>query len=79
MDGVKLKFQDEAIKAIAKEALRRKLGARGLRAILEDTMLDLMYEVPSQREIKEIVVYEDTITKGEQPIVVYEHTKAESA
>ena len=79
MEGVKLKFQDEATKAIAKEALRRKLGARGLRAILEETMLDLMYEVPSQREIKEIVVSEDTITKGEQPIVVYEHTKAESA
>lgn len=79
MEGVKLKFQDEAIKSIAKEALRRKLGARGLRAILEDTMLDLMYEVPSQREIKEIVVSEDTITRGEQPIIVYEHTKAETA
>ncbi|MBP9839064.1 MAG: ATP-dependent Clp protease ATP-binding subunit ClpX [Proteobacteria bacterium] len=78
MENVRLKFTDDSIKAIAKKALARKLGARGLRSILEEVMLELMYEVPSQTDIKEIVVSEDTIVKGEQPIVVYEH-KAEIA
>ena len=78
MENVKLKFTDDSVRAIAKKALTRKLGARGLRSILEDVMLDLMYEVPSQQDIKEIVVSEDTITRGEQPLVVYQH-KAETA
>ena len=58
--------------------MARKLGARGLRSILEETMLELMYEVPSQDDIKEVVISEDTITRGEQPLIVYEH-KAETA
>ena len=78
LENVRLKFTDESLRAIAKQALKRKLGARGLRAILEDVMLDLMYEIPSQRDIKEVVVSEETITRGEQPLIVYEH-KAESA
>ncbi len=78
MENVKLRFTDDSIKAIAKKALQRKLGARGLRSILEEVMLELMYDVPSQSDIKEIVVSEDTINRGEQPLLVYEH-KAESA
>ncbi len=78
MENVRLKFTEESIRAIAKQALSRKLGARGLRSILEDTMLELMYEVPSQQDIKEVIVSEETITRGEQPLVVYEH-KAETA
>lgn len=78
MEGVKLRFTDDSLKAIAKLALERKLGARGLRAILEEVMLELMYEIPSQDEIKEIVVSEETISRKEQPLVVYHH-KLETA
>ncbi len=78
MENVSLKFTDNSLKAIAKEALARKLGARGLRSILEDLMLDVMYDIPAQENIKEVVISEDTVSKGEQPLVVYEH-KAESA
>jgi ATP-dependent Clp protease ATP-binding subunit ClpX len=78
MEGVRLKFTDEALKAVARKAIHRKLGARGLRSILEDTMLDLMYDIPSQDDIKEVVISEDTIVRGDQPLIVYEH-KAESA
>ena len=78
MEGVGLKFTDDSLKAIAQLALERKLGARGLRAILEEIMLDLMYEVPSQQDIKEIVISGDTIARKEQPLIVYEH-KAETA
>jgi ATP-dependent Clp protease ATP-binding subunit ClpX len=72
MDGVKLSFSEKALKAVASQALKRNAGARGLRAILEHAMLDIMYEVPSQRGVKEVVVSEETINKGDRPLVVYE-------
>jgi ATP-dependent Clp protease ATP-binding subunit ClpX len=72
MDGVKLSFSDKALKAVASQALKRNAGARGLRAILEHAMLDIMYEVPSQRGVKEVLVSEETILKGDKPLVVYE-------
>jgi len=72
MDGVKLTFTEKALKAVAYQALKRNAGARGLRAILENAMLDIMYEVPSQRGVKEVVVSEETINKGDKPLVVYE-------
>ncbi len=78
LENVGLKFTDESLVLIAKQALERKLGARGLRAILEDLMLDLMYEIPSQEDIREVVISPDVILKGEQPLVVYEH-QAETA
>lgn len=78
MENVQLRFAEGSLQAIARQALERKVGARGLRAILESTMLDLMYEIPSDPEIKEIVVSEETILKSERPLVVYHH-KAESA
>ncbi len=78
IEDVRLKFTDESLKAIANLALQRKLGARGLRAILEEVMLDLMYDVPSEPDIKEVVISEDTILRSEQPLIVYEH-QAESA
>lgn len=77
-DDVRLRFTDGALSAIAKRAIQRKTGARGLRAILEDVMLEVMYEIPSQKGIKECLINEDTITKKERPILVYE-TQAESA
>ena len=73
LEGVELKFTDEALLAVAKEALKRKSGARGLRAILESVMLDIMYDIPSLPEIRECVVGEEVITKGESPLLVYEN------
>lgn len=77
-DNVKLKFTEKACSAIAKEAVKRKTGARGLRAILEDVMLDVMYEIPSQSDIKECVITEDVINRKEKPILTYKN-QAESA
>ncbi len=63
MDGVELKFEDEAIDLIAKEALKRKTGARALRSIVEEIMLDIMYEVPSKEDIKEFTVTKEIVEK----------------
>jgi ATP-dependent Clp protease ATP-binding subunit ClpX len=78
MENVQLRFAEGALRAIAKKAIERKAGARGLRAILENVMLDVMYDVPSDPDIKEVVVSEECIAKGERPLVVYQN-KAESA
>jgi ATP-dependent Clp protease ATP-binding subunit ClpX len=77
-DNVKLKFSEGAIAAVAKKAIGRKTGARGLRSILEDVMLDVMFDIPSSKEVAECVVSEDAINKREKPLIVY-HKKAESA
>lgn len=77
-ENVKLRFTDGALTAIAKESLKRKTGARGLRAILEEIMLDVMYEIPSQVGIKECLITEDAILNREKPILIYEE-RAESA
>ncbi|GFO70275.1 ATP-dependent Clp protease ATP-binding subunit ClpX [Geomonas limicola] len=78
MEHVKLKFTDGSLIAIAREALKRKTGARGLRSILENAMLDIMYEIPSQAMVKEVVISEEVIYNKEKPIIVYESV-AESA
>jgi len=78
MDGVNLEFTDGALKAIARAATRNRAGARGLRAILERAMLDVMYDVPSRRNVQEIVISEDVIERGEPPLVVLAK-EAESA
>jgi ATP-dependent Clp protease ATP-binding subunit ClpX len=78
MENVHLKFTDGALSAIAREALTRKSGARGLRAIMENVMLDIMYEIPSEPNIKEVLISEEVITNREHPIVLYEKT-AETA
>ena len=71
MDGVKVKFTEGALRAVARGALERKAGARGLRAITEHAMLDIMYEIPSQSNIKEVIVNEEVVLKGEKPLIVY--------
>jgi len=71
-ENVKLKFTDGAIRAIAQEAIKRKSGARGLRSILENVMLDVMYEIPSQSNIKECIISEEVIFNKESPIILYE-------
>ena len=78
LEKVRLKFTDEATAAIAREALKRGTGARGLRAILEDVMLDVMYDLPSIPGLTECVITRDAILGVERPILVTER-KAESA
>jgi ATP-dependent Clp protease ATP-binding subunit ClpX len=70
-EGVELKFTDEALVAISKEALKRNVGARGLRIILEELMLDLMYTIPSQRDIKQCLINEEVVGSRMQPIMLY--------
>ncbi|MDI3481456.1 MAG: ATP-dependent Clp protease ATP-binding subunit ClpX [Tepidanaerobacteraceae bacterium] len=70
MDNAQLEFTDEALSLIAQEAIRRKTGARGLRAILEDIMLDVMYEIPRRNDIAKCVVTKEVILKHENPIIV---------
>lgn len=71
-EDVKLRFTDDAVKAIAHEAVERKSGARGLRAIIERAMLDIMYEIPSMEHVSECVINEDVILQKEEPIILYE-------
>jgi ATP-dependent Clp protease ATP-binding subunit ClpX len=73
MESVQLKFTEGALSAIAKEAIKRKTGARGLRAILEECMLDVMYDLPSRDNIKECIISEEVVTRQQEPILVYEN------
>ncbi|MEK7222060.1 MAG: ATP-dependent Clp protease ATP-binding subunit ClpX, partial [Nitrospirota bacterium] len=74
-EKVKLKFTENAIAAVARKAYKQKTGARGLRSILEEVMLDVMYEIPSQREIRECVVTEDVIEGKTTPLLIKDHEK----
>ncbi len=74
LSSVNLRFTEGATKEIARKALVKKTGARGLRAILEEVLLETMYDIPSLDDVKEVVVSEQSISNGEQPLVVYEST-----
>ena len=69
LDGVKLEFTADALRAAARRALELKTGARGLRAIMEEAMLEVMYELPGQDNVAEVVVNEESITNGAYPII----------
>ncbi|MFQ5912280.1 MAG: ATP-dependent Clp protease ATP-binding subunit ClpX [Nitrospinota bacterium] len=75
-EKVTLRFTDEALRAVAREALKRKSGARGLRSILEEIMLDTMFEIPSRADVKECVITEDVVYHREPPLLVYEKKQA---
>jgi ATP-dependent Clp protease ATP-binding subunit ClpX len=77
LEGVSLRFSDGALRAIADVALKRKSGARGLRSILESAMLDIMYDVPSRDDISEVMISEEVILHGAEPMIVFD--RAESA
>ncbi len=77
LEGVTLRFTEGALNAVADEAISRKSGARGLRSILERTMLDIMYDLPSRDDVTEVVLNEDVIRNGAEPMIVYD--QAESA
>lgn len=70
LDGIELEFQPDALRAVAQEAMKRNTGARGLRAIIEDIMLDIMYEIPSRDDIEKVVITADCILKKEQPLII---------
>jgi len=72
-DGVELKFTDGALRAIARQAMKRATGARGLRAIMEEVLLEVMYELPSRSDIVKCVVTKDTVEKGAEPTLVTSH------
>lgn len=78
IEGVNLRFTDSALSAVAREARKRNSGARGLRAILETCMLDIMYEIPSIKNIKECVVGEDVVLNNETPILLYEQNQKQA-
>lgn len=79
MENVKISFKKEAIEEIAIQAIKRGSGARGLRSVVEATMLDLMYEIPSRKDIKEIVMTRGAILKKKPPIMIMEEVKKKEA
>jgi ATP-dependent Clp protease ATP-binding subunit ClpX len=71
MEGAELEVRPAALHAIAKKALERKTGARGLRSILEHALLDVMFELPSQQNVAKVVIDENTIINGAKPLLIY--------
>ena len=70
-EGVTLKFSDPALKAVAQQALKRKTGARGLRSVIEAAMLDIMFEIPSKSNVKEVIIDDKVINEGQRPTLIY--------
>ena len=77
LDDVELEFEEEAVQAIADKTIERKTGARGLRAIIETSMRDLMFEIPSDESIGKCIVTKDMIEGTGKPVLVYRNEKAE--
>ncbi len=74
-DGVELEFEPEALRAIANKAIERKTGARGLRSIIEEVMMDIMFEVPSDESIKKVIITEAAVNGADDPLLIKETTK----
>jgi ATP-dependent Clp protease ATP-binding subunit ClpX len=79
MEGVQLDIRDEALQAIARRAMARKTGARGLRTIMEGTLLNSMYELPSLENVSKVVVDESVIEGEAEPFIVYANKPASAA
>jgi ATP-dependent Clp protease ATP-binding subunit ClpX len=75
MDGVEVDFRDDALRAVAKRAMERKTGARGLRSILENVLLDIMYRLPSEAGVSKIVIDESVIQGESEPMMIYENVE----
>ncbi|QXH53270.1 ATP-dependent Clp protease ATP-binding subunit ClpX [Pseudomonas fakonensis] len=78
MESVDLEFRSDALKAVARKALERKTGARGLRSILEGVLLDTMYEIPSQKDVSKVVIDESVIEGTSQPLLIYENSEPQA-
>ena len=75
MDGVQLEVEEGALEAIADKALERKIGARGLRAIIEEIMLDVMYDIPSKDNVEKCIIHKETVINNESPVLIYGEQK----
>ncbi|MDF1613614.1 ATP-dependent Clp protease ATP-binding subunit ClpX [Desulfurivibrio dismutans] len=78
-DNIRLRFTEGALAAIAREAIQRKAGARGLRSVMESAMLDIMYDLPSRENVRECVISEQVITNRDYPVVLYDQEEKKSA
>jgi ATP-dependent Clp protease ATP-binding subunit ClpX len=72
MEDVEIEFRDDALRAVARKAMDRKTGARGLRSILESVLLDVMYDIPSENDVVKVVVDENVILGNSEPMMIYE-------
>ena len=72
MEGCELEFREDALRAVAKKSMERKTGARGLRSIMENILLDTMYNLPSSEDIVKVVIDESVINNGTEPLLIYE-------
>jgi len=79
MEGVEIDFREDALRAVAHKAMERKTGARGLRSILENVLLDTMYHIPSEQDVSKVVIDESTITGDSEPIKIYDNTEQSKA
>jgi ATP-dependent Clp protease ATP-binding subunit ClpX len=77
MEGVDLEFREDALRAIARKAMERKTGARGLRSIVEAVLLDTMYDLPSVDNVSKVVIDESVIKGDSQPILIYQNQAPE--
>ena len=75
IDGVELEFEEDALQAIVDKAIERKTGARGLRAIMEETMRDIMFEIPTNKAISRCIITKGTVMQTEKPKLVYDTVK----
>ena len=73
-DGVEILFEDDALLTVAQKAIKLKTGARGLRTIMEDAMLDIMYEVPGNDNVQKVIITKEVIEKKEKPKIIYKET-----
>jgi ATP-dependent Clp protease ATP-binding subunit ClpX len=79
MEGVELEFKEEALLAVTRKAMKRKMGARGLRAILENILLDTMYDLPSMEGVTKVIVDENTVNDSKAPVIMYEQQELKNA
>ena len=75
MEGCELEFREDALRAVAKKSMERKTGARGLRSIMENILLDTMYDLPSSEDIVKVVIDESVINNGTEPLLIYESSE----
>ena len=78
MDDVELEFEEEALDTIAKKAIERKTGARGLRSIIEEAMLDIMFDMPNRDDIEKCIITKETMDKKGEPTLVLSERKKKS-
>ena len=75
MEGIKLEFEESALQAVVQKAIKRKTGARSLRSIMENIMLDIMYKTPSMTGLKKVIITEETVNGGKEPIYQFVRSK----